>query len=150
MTVYELVRNFKTKYPSTVAWNIKRHAKIVEKYLNPGETVSYAFVGQKSNSSFEFINTHIVAVTNKRLIIASKRVLFGYFLYSITPDLFNDLTIESRIIWGKVSIDTVRELAIISKISKKALDEVETNVTEFLISEKKKFNNRDNEPKEKI
>ena len=38
---------FKKKYPSTIAWRIPAHAKIVEKHMNPGEKVIYTFMGQK-------------------------------------------------------------------------------------------------------
>ena len=81
--VYEKVLNFKRKYPSTIAWRLKAHSKVVEKHLNQGEKVLYAFAGQKNNHFYDIISTHVFVITNKRLIIATKRVLFGYFLYSI-------------------------------------------------------------------
>lgn len=86
-------------------------------------------------------------ITNKRLIIATKRVLFGYFLYSITPDMFNDLTVYSGLIWGKVQIDTIKEVVFISNLSKKSLDEIETSVTEYMMKEKKKYARREKEEK---
>lgn len=67
------------------------------------------------------------------------RLLFGYFLYSITPDMFNDLTVYSGLIWGKVAIDTVKEIVYVSNLSKKSLDEIETKVTEYMMEEKKKY-----------
>lgn len=45
--VYEKILNFKRKYPSTIAWRLKAHSKVVEKHLNQGEKVLYAFAGQK-------------------------------------------------------------------------------------------------------
>jgi len=78
-------------------------------------------------------------MTNKRLLLGSKRVLFGYFFTSITPDLFNDLKVKSGLIWGKIFIDTVGELVVISNLSKDSLDEIETNVTENMMKEKKKY-----------
>lgn len=138
--VYEKALEFKRKYPLTVAWRLKAHCKLVEEYLNPGENVKYVFVGQKNNSWYDIITTYVFVITNKRLIVASKRVLFGYFFTSITPDLFNDLKIKAGIIWGKVFIDTVGELVIISNLSKKCLNEIETYVIDNMIKEKKKFN----------
>ena len=137
--VYQKVLEFKQKYPSTVAWRIKAHCKIVDKYLNKDEVVKYAFVGQKNNCWYDIITTNVIVMTNKRLILASKRVLFGYFFTSITPDLFNDLKIKSGIFWGKVFIDTVGELVIISNVSKSALNEIETYIIENMIKEKKKY-----------
>lgn len=143
MTVYQMARRFKDKYPDTVAWRLKQNSSIVERHLNPGEEVKYVFVGQKNDNPLDIITTAVVAITNKRIVIGSKRVLFGYFLTSITPDLFNDLKINTRIFWGTVTIDTVKELVHISNVSKKALAEIETNVTEYIMEEKKKYGLRE-------
>ena len=58
---------------------------------------------------------------------------------SVTPDMFNDLTVFSGLIWGKVYIDTVKETIVLSNIAKDALDEIETQVTEYMMTEKKKY-----------
>lgn len=136
---YELAKEFKRKYPSTIAWRIKSHCKIIDKYINPDEEVLYVFLGQKNKSSFDFTNTYVIALTNKRLLLATKRLLFGYFYTTVTPDLFNDLTVRAGMIWGRIVIDTVKEEIRLSNISKDALDEIETNVTEFMMAEKKKY-----------
>lgn len=145
MTVYQMAKRFKNKYPDTVAWRIKQNASVVQKHLNPGEEVRYVFVGQKNDNPLDIITTAVVAITNKRILIGSKRVLFGYFLTSITPDMFNDLKVVTRIFWGTVIIDTIKELVHISNISKKALPEIETNVTEYIMEEKKKYKSRNKE-----
>lgn len=141
--VYELAREFKRKYPSTVAWRIKAHSKVVEKHLNPGEEVLYVFLGQKNKSSFDFTNTNVVALTNKRLLFATKRVMFGYFFTSVTPDMFNDLTVKQGMFWGRIIIDTVKEEIRLSNIDKNALPEVETHITEYMMEEKKKYGLRE-------
>lgn len=46
--VYEKVLAFKKRYPGTIAWRLKAHSKVVEKHLNQGEKVLYAFAGQKT------------------------------------------------------------------------------------------------------
>ena len=140
---YELALNFKKKYPMTIAWRIKSHCKVIDKHLNPKEKVLYVFFGQKNKSSFDFINTNIVVLTNKRLLFASKRLLFGYFYTSVTPDMFNDITIKENVIWGRVCIDTLDEEIRLSNISKKALVEIETQVTEYMMKEKKKYKERE-------
>ena len=43
---------FKRKYPSTIAWRIRKNAKVISKHINPDETVKYVFVGQKNHSIF--------------------------------------------------------------------------------------------------
>lgn len=134
-----LLKNFKKKYPNTVAWRVNKHADIIRKHLNPGETVKYAFACQKSKSSSEIFFTSVVALTNKRLLIGQKRVVPGYFFHAITPDMYNDLEVKSGLIWGNIVIDTVKEVVELSNISNKALDEIETNITEFMMKEKKKY-----------
>ena len=71
--------------------------------------------------------------------MAQKRVLWGYTYLSVTPDMFNDLTVLSGMIWGKVYIDTVKETIILSNVSKAALDDIETQITEYMMTEKKKY-----------
>lgn len=145
MTVYQMAKKFKNKYPGTVAWRLRQNASIVERHLNPGEEIRYVFVGQKNDNPFDIVTTAVVAITNKRILIGSKRVLFGYFLTSITPDMFNDLKVVTRIFWGTVIIDTVKELVYISNLSKKALPEIETNVTENLMEAKKEYLRKEKE-----
>ena len=138
-SVYTLAKEFKRKYPSTVAFRIKAHAKLVQKFIGDDEKVEYVFVAQKNFKSYEFINTNIIVLTNKRLLVATKRLVFGYFYRAITPDMFNDLTLKSGIFWGKVVIDTVKETVILSNIDKAALAEIEQNVSNVMIEEKKKY-----------
>lgn len=143
VSVYEKVKEFKLKYPSTVAWRLKAHSKVIEKHLNPGEEVNYAFVAQKGYSSFDIFSTFIIVLTNKRILLAQKRVLFGYVFLAITPDMFNDLTVNTGIFWGKVNIDTIKETVILSNISKGAVDEIETEITEYMMAEKKKYKEKE-------
>lgn len=139
MSVYQEVLKFKRKYPGTWAFRLRKHCEILESHLNPGEEVIYVFAGQKNYNSIALPNTFVVALTNKRLLFARKRVLFGSFFYAVTPDMFNDLKANSGIIWGKIIIDTIKELAYISNIDKRALNEIETMITEYMMKEKKKY-----------
>lgn len=136
---YNLASKFMKKYPMTVAWRVKQHCKVIDKHLNPGEEILYVFAGQKNDRAVDLFNSCVIALTNKRIIVATKRVLFGYFLTSITPDMYNDLTVSKRIFWGAVVIDTVKEVITISNIDSKALSEIETNITEIMIKNKKEY-----------
>lgn len=138
-SVYQSIQENRKKNPGTIAWRTKAHSKVIESHLNPGEEVIYAFAAQKGYSSLEIFNTYAVAITNKRILIAQKRVIFGYLYISITPDMFNDLTVTTGIIWGKVLIDTVKEMIPLSNLSKQAVYEIETAITEVMMSEKKKY-----------
>lgn len=143
--VYNKVKEFKRKYPRTIAWRLKKNSKVVQMHLNPGERVLYAFCGQKNANPLDIITTCVIAVTNKRLVIGQKRVVFGYFYYSITPDLYNDLQIRNGLIWGDVIIDTVKEKVHLSNIDPKGLIEIETVITEFMMKEKKKYHINENQ-----
>ena len=68
-------------------------------------------------------------------------MLFGYFFKAITPDMFNDITVSMGLIWGKIHIDTVKEMVHLSNIQREALDEIETAVTEYMMAEKRKLYN---------
>ena len=139
MNVYSKLKEFKAKHPSTVAWRLKAHANVVEKHLNPGEEVNYVFAAQRGYSSYDIFSTFVVVLTNKRIVLAQKRILFGYTFLAVTPDMFNDLTVNSGIIWGKVNIDTIKEVITLSNIAKSALDDIETQITEYMMSEKQKY-----------
>ena len=138
-SVYERALEFKNKYPTTIAWRLKKNASIIEKHLNPGEKVIYVFVAQKNNNPFDIISTAVITLTSERILIGRKRVVFGYFLDSITPDMFNDLKVLNGIIWGKIHLDTVKEFVTLSNISKNALNEIETKISSFMMEEKKKY-----------
>lgn len=140
---YSFIKEFKRKYPMTIAFRLKKHCNIIDKHLNPGEEILYAFVAQKNHGSFDFWNTNAVALTNKRIMIATKRILWGYFFISITPDLFNDLTVFKNLIWGQVKIDTIKETVILSNIDPNALPEIETKITDYMMEEKKKYKTRE-------
>ncbi len=138
-TVYQQLLDFKKKYPMTVAWRLKSHAKVIEKHLNPGEEILYTFAAQKNDNPLDIITTYAVVLTNKRIMVGSKRVLFGYFFTTITPDMFNDLKVNMGIIWGKIYIDTVKEFVTFSNIDRNALPEIETNISEYMMNEKRKI-----------
>lgn len=140
--VLEEVKKFKSKYPMTVAWRLAKNAKVIERHLNPDEKVLYVFAAQKNNNPFDIVSTAVIALTDKRLLIGRKRVVFGYFLDAITADMFNDLKVLSGVIWGKIHIDTVKEFTTLSNIDKKALPEIETMISSYMMDEKKKLNNK--------
>ena len=129
---YKLVKSFKKKYPLTIAWRLKEHSKIIDMHLSENEEILYLFLGQKNLHPLDFVNTNIIAITNKRIMLATKRLVFGYFFVSITPDLYNDITIKKGLIWGSVIIDTVKEKVFLSNIDSKALPEIENNITDIM------------------
>lgn len=138
-TVYEKVMNFKRRYPTTIAWRVKKHCEVVAEHINDDEEVLYAFAAQKSPNLFGFNSTYVIVLTDKRLILAQKRLLFGYFYYTITPDMFNDLTLKMGLIWGKAIVDTVKETVYLTCLSKGALKEIETVLSKYMMQEKRQY-----------
>ena len=118
---------------------VKKHSKIVQRHLNPEEKILYVFCGQKNTRSYMIINSCVVALTNKRIMIGQKRLLWGYFFTTITPDLYNDLKVRKNLIWSDVEIDTVKEDIYISNIAPKGAIEIETVITEFMMKEKRRY-----------
>ena len=142
-SVYRRVMEVKQRHPGTIAWRLRSHSAVVEMHLNPDEEVLYAFAAQKNDNPLNIVNTYVVALTNKRILLGRKRILFGYFLNSITPDMFNDLKVLGGLIWGKVYIDTIKEFVTLSNISKPALREIETKISDYMMEEKKKYGSND-------
>ncbi len=145
ITTADRVAAFKSKYPLTIGWRYKKNSLIVDKHLNPGEEVLYAFIAQKNDNPFQIFQSAVVALTTERILIGRKRVLFGYFVDSITPDMFNDLKILGGLVWGKVEIDTVKELVVLSNISNKALPELHAKISNYMMAMKKRYIYEDSE-----
>lgn len=136
---YELLKRFRNKFPGSVSWRVKKHCKIIDMHLNPNEKINFIFAGQLDIKPLSLFNTGVIAVTNERLIIAQKKLIVGYKFSSITPDLYNDLTVKAGLIWGTIIIDTVREQVYVSDLDKEALPEIETEITMFMQEAKKKY-----------
>ena len=146
--IYSMVNDFLKEYPLNICWRVKQHCKVIEKHINDDEKIIFIFPAQKNTSSFDIFSTVVLAFTNKRILIAQKKVLWGYNLLSITPDMFNDFSVNKGMIFGKVDIDTVKEVVKLSDIDPKALVEIETNLSEYLLKVKPSFTKEQNEETE--
>ena len=125
--VYDEVMWFKRKYPGSLGWRLKKHAKIIEMHLNAEEQPKFVFCGQLSVTG------------SNDILIGRDLLVVGYRLNSITPDLFNDMQVYQGLLWGKVTIDTVKENVVINFLDKKCLAEVETAISSFMMEEKQKY-----------
>ncbi len=143
--IYSMVNDFLKEYPLNICWRVKQHCKVIEKHINEDEKIIFIFPAQKNSNTFDIFSTVVLAFTNKRILIAQKRVLWGYNLLSITPDMFNDFSVNKGLIFGKVDIDTVKEVVRLSDIDPKALIEIETNLSEYLLKVKPNFEKSKNE-----
>lgn len=137
--IYNKLIEFKKRYPTTISWRLKAHSKVAAEHVNNDEEVLYAFAAQKLPSVFNLTSTYAIVITDKRILLAQKRLLFGYFYYTITPDMFNDLTLKMGLFWGKAIIDTVKETVCLTFISKSALREIETVLSKYMMQEKRQY-----------
>lgn len=142
--VFDMVKSYRKSYPGGIAWRIKQHSDVIEKHLNPGEDVLFAFPGQKNIGPLEWFDTYVVAITSKRILLGHKNLLWGYMLSSVTPDMYNDLLVRQGILWGKITIDTVKEQIILSNLPKNGLDEIETQISEYMMQQKQLYKTREN------
>ena len=137
--------DFLKKYPWTIAWRIRQHSKVLAKHINAGEEILYIFPAQKNPNPFDIFSTCIVAFTNKRIVIAQKKVYWGYLLMSVTPDMFNDFEVYKGLILGRLDIDTIKEVITLSNLAKSSLDEIETQISEYMMEKKSKLMKKDSE-----
>lgn len=142
--VYKLVKEFKNKYKKTVAFRLDKHSMVIQKHLNPEEEILFAFCGQNNYNSYMMINSCVVVLTNQRIMIGQKRLLWGYFLTMITPDMYNDLKVTKGLIWSNIEIDTIKENVYISNIDPDGAIKIETEITRFMMKEKQKYVKEDN------
>ena len=136
---YNVLKQYLNKFKGGIAWRVKKHCSVIDIHLNNDEIVTYAFAGQKNDNFWHIFDTCVVCVTNKRILIGQKGILWGYHLSSITPDLFNDMEVRRELIWGRVIIDTVKEEVTITNLAKSALADIESNVSEFMMKEKRRY-----------
>ena len=141
--IYNMINEFNRKYSGGIHWRIHKHAKVVENFINSDEEVLYAFCAQKNDKFSEIFNTFAIVLTNKRILLGHKRLIWGSFLYSITPELYNDMKIYNGLLWGKIEIDTVKENVILTNLPKSGLDEIETKISQFMLEAKKKYKNEE-------
>lgn len=137
--IYDELLKFKNKYHGGIGWRLKSHSNCLEEYIDSDEEIKYVFYGQKNDSIAELFNTFVVVLTSKRLLLGHKGLLFGSFMYTITPDLYNDMEIYKGLIWGKIIIDTVKEEVILTNLPKNSLDDIETNISNFMMNAKKDY-----------
>lgn len=130
--IYQKAKNFKKMHPTNIAWRLKAHSKVAEEALNPDEVIDYVFVAQKNDKIYDIISTYVIVLTNQRILMCQKRLLFGYFSTSVQRYMFNDLKVKRGLIWGRIYIDTIKEFIALSNISKSALLEIENKISEHV------------------
>ena len=111
--VCDQVIRYKRKFPGSIIWwRYKKHAKVVENHLNPGEIPMYSFAAQMNDNPFDLFSTAVLCMTNRRLLVGQDHIIGGY---------------------------TLKEEVIFTNVEKKALREIETAITTGMMEEKKEY-----------
>lgn len=94
-------------------WNRKwgtKHFKIIEENLLPGEEIKMPFIGLHNSISVSKHDGHFAyALTNKRIMMAQKKAVTGEIFQTVSLNNINDITFQSGLIYGKLTIDTIKE-----------------------------------------
>ena len=89
-------------------WGIK-HFKLIEQALQSDEEVLMCFIGLHNYVSMtKHDNNFAYAITNKRVIMAQQKVI-GQVVQSVLLKNLNDITANSGITLGVITIDTIKE-----------------------------------------
>ena len=118
--VYKKALNFKRNHPGGVVWRLKKHCEVVEKHLNPGEEVIFAFGGQKNDTFYDLFTTCVVVLTNKRITIIDRRGVRGFrrTIYSIPFSSISTYSIDIHNFDTAVEIITSSGYQLIVKFQK--------------------------------
>ena len=100
-------------------WGLK-HFGLIEQNLMEGEYVLMTFIGLHNYvSATHHDNNFAYAITNKRILMAQKR-LIGEVVQAVSLDNINDITLVKKMVFGIITIDTIKEkfnIAVASNIA---------------------------------
>lgn len=92
----------------TKSWGVK-HFQLIADNLKKDEKVILSFIGLHNYiSTTKHDNNFAYVLTNKRFILAQKKVV-GEAFQTISLDNINDITFESGMTFGIVTVDTIKE-----------------------------------------
>ncbi len=119
---------------SMKSWDLK-HFTLIEHALKSDKDVLFVFEGLHNYQSIAMHeNNFAYAVTDKRIIMAQKKVL-GETIQSVALDQINDITFSSGIALGVITVDTIREKFNVA-IDKKQAKNVSERLHDLLIQSK--------------
>lgn len=91
------------------AHNSVKHFGIIEKNLGADEDVLFAFIGLHNYISMsKHDNNFAYAVTNKRILLGQKKVI-GEVFQSIALNKINDITLQTGLAYGVLTVDAQTE-----------------------------------------
>ena len=106
--MYDFCLNKKYGQGFNQSWALK-HFGVIESNLSNDEDVIMCFIGLHNYiSATKHDGNFAYAVTKKRIIIGQKKVI-GEKLQSVFLDNINDITFKKSMIFGIITIDTMKE-----------------------------------------
>lgn len=112
-------------------WGVK-HFQVIEKSLMDKEEVLMTFIGLHNyESPTKHDNYFAYAITNKRIIMAQKNMIAGENLQTVYLDNINDITFKSGVLFGVMTIDTIKETFNVG-LNKESAQKINAKVHEVL------------------
>lgn len=109
----------------------KKHFSLLANNLSSGEYALFCFVGLHNYvSATKHNGNYAFAVTNKRILMAQQK-LVGNNVQSINLDLINDVTKQTGMLMGTLTIDTFKEKFNVG-VDKQSVDRIATSLNEIL------------------
>ena len=113
-------------------WGIK-HFRLIENALHNDEDVIMCFIGLHNyQSTTSSDNNFAYAITNKRILMAQQKMI-GQVLQSVAIDNLNDITLNSGMVFGVITVDTIKEKFNVAIAKQMALN-VNEKIHEVLLS----------------
>ena len=89
--------------------NSIKHFAVIERNLQPDETVELVFIGLHNFRSItKHDNNFAYAVTNKRILMGQQKVI-GISFHSVSLDNINDISFTTGAALGIITVDTIKE-----------------------------------------
>ena len=86
-----------------------KHFEIIQNNLQPDETIEMVFIGLHNYEGIaKHDNNFAYAITNKRILMAQKRVI-GMAFQSVSLKNINDITFTTGVAFGVITFDTIKE-----------------------------------------
>lgn len=112
-------------------WDIK-HFTLIQDSLAPDEEVLMCFVGLHNYvSASKHDGNYAYAISNKRIIMAQKRMIGEHF-QTIAFNNLNDIALNTGLMMGVIVIDTVKEVFNIC-VNKKQAKKINEQIHDLLI-----------------
>lgn len=129
--------------------NALKHFSIIEKNLSADEDILMTFIGiHNYKSATKHDNNFAYAITNKRILMAQKKVI-GEVFQVVLMDNLNDITLQTGIVFGVITIDTFKEKFNVA-IAKNEAQNINNKIHEIIYLARNKATNIQQQSKKSV